>query len=110
MKRKEYWYMVYKQKTNHHSLSDWKGLLSMKIGDKVPYFKMYPYFTFLCKKFEPSLFKKILKTQENPFLWSREGRGDSNYEHSGVISLQIKKINCFISFILFICLKMLSSN
>ena len=77
---------------------------------KYPILKYTPILPFYVKEFELSLFEKILKTQENAFLWSREGRGDSNYEHSGVISLQIKKINCFISFILLICLKMLSSN
>ena len=69
MKRKEFWYMVYKQKTNHHSLSDWKGLLSiMKIGDKVPYFKIYPYFTFLCKKIWTLPFWENFKNSRKRFF------------------------------------------
>ena len=49
--------MVYKQSTNHHSLSDWKGLLTMEISDRVPPFlktaPILPTPPILWKKSEP---------------------------------------------------------
>ena len=49
---------VHKQNTSYHSLSDWKGLLNMKISDTLPtiFLKQPPILPtplFLWKKSEP---------------------------------------------------------